>query len=717
MVSRGIAMAAGALLCASGAHAGSVVIDNTAPNPEFPGIQPVGPAYQITNANGKTVGKNLLVSFSRFDVDAGESVTFSPSQPVTNVIARVTGGTASHINGTIISQIPDGQLFLINPSGILIGAGARFEVQGALHLSTAQQLEFADGTKLDTRGGANPTLSSADPAAFGFLAAPKPITSTDAVFTFPTDDVARVRNTFSLTASDLTLVGTQFNAPGATVALHASAPNGRVTVPTLASAGTSSAPGGSVTLRGSAASQSTIDAQEGGLIGITGGTIVLNNALLNANVGSTPGQSVTIRGESVTLTSSSSLFASSEGAVPAASIELTGTRDLVMEEGSKAVSNLSDDRATARPIRINGGAVTIQRGAFVQGATSTAANGPGIVVNASSLLIDGGAVDPANPDAERPFTGLQTETSSDLPGAGRGGDITIDAGTLTILREAEVFARTIGAGRAGDVLITGDNMTVDAADLGFTGIESRVGIGSSGGAGGVIDIALTGDLLIRKGGAISATTFGLGTGGDVRIEAQNVFATEVGLGNIDAVTGEPFNGVFSRSNRRDAQGNPLPGGPAGTIDILAREQILVDRGSTIGTQSGAGGGNITLSAPTVIVTNGSDINTNAAGDGGTLTIAPAQVVVLGSGSTINAIANGLPVKTQIDLSATFIKSPDSQINADNPVLPPELDVTAGLITFNVSFIDISRQLQPDCFSKTFENVSTFTLEPRGGVRE
>src|SRR5258705_311811 len=73
-----------------------------------------GPNLIVPAASGRTVGTNLFHSFSRFDINSGESVTFQGPTSVQNVLARVTGGSPSNINGALRCDIPGADLYLIN---------------------------------------------------------------------------------------------------------------------------------------------------------------------------------------------------------------------------------------------------------------------------------------------------------------------------------------------------------------------------------------------------------------------------------------------------------------------------------------------------------------------------------------------------------------------------------------------------------------------------
>ena len=121
----------------------------------------------LTNASGTTV----LHSFSQFDITSSQTVTFQGSSSLTAIIARITGGTASSIDGTITSTAPNAALFLINPNGFVFGPNSVINVPGSLYISTADKLNFADGTAIAMTSTPIGTLSTASIASFGFLGA------------------------------------------------------------------------------------------------------------------------------------------------------------------------------------------------------------------------------------------------------------------------------------------------------------------------------------------------------------------------------------------------------------------------------------------------------------------------------------------------------------------------------------------------------------------
>jgi filamentous hemagglutinin family protein len=128
-----------------------------------------GPYYTIPADVGQIRGRNLFHSFGQFNIQRGESATFTGPSSIANILSRVTGGQPSTIDGMLRSTIPGAHLYLLNPSGVPFGPNARLDVQGSFHVSTADYLRLADGTRFVARLSDTTPLSVAPPAAFGFL--------------------------------------------------------------------------------------------------------------------------------------------------------------------------------------------------------------------------------------------------------------------------------------------------------------------------------------------------------------------------------------------------------------------------------------------------------------------------------------------------------------------------------------------------------------------
>ncbi len=132
-------------------------------------VRLTGKDVEVGAELGQTRGGNLFHSFQRFGVERGGRVTFTGPGGLDNVISRVTGGETSRIDGTLASRVEGAGVWLVNPSGIVFGPGARLDVPGSFHAGAAAEVRFPDGTAFGARDAAASRLSVAAPEGFGFL--------------------------------------------------------------------------------------------------------------------------------------------------------------------------------------------------------------------------------------------------------------------------------------------------------------------------------------------------------------------------------------------------------------------------------------------------------------------------------------------------------------------------------------------------------------------
>ncbi|MHB8167982.1 MAG: two-partner secretion domain-containing protein, partial [Sulfuricella sp.] len=81
----------------------------------------LGSSLSITNSPG------AIINWQGFSIGASETTRFIQQSAASSVLNRVIGANPSVILGTLTSN---GRVFLINPSGILVGQGARIDVPG-----------------------------------------------------------------------------------------------------------------------------------------------------------------------------------------------------------------------------------------------------------------------------------------------------------------------------------------------------------------------------------------------------------------------------------------------------------------------------------------------------------------------------------------------------------------------------------------------------------
>jgi large exoprotein involved in heme utilization and adhesion len=92
---------------------------------------------------------------------------------------------APPIDGTLQSSITSADLFILNPNGVMIGAGANINIDGGLYLTSANSLTFADGSqRLVSDTGASGFTAAAS-SEFGFGMTPADISFDGVSITTP----------------------------------------------------------------------------------------------------------------------------------------------------------------------------------------------------------------------------------------------------------------------------------------------------------------------------------------------------------------------------------------------------------------------------------------------------------------------------------------------------------------------------------------------------
>ncbi len=256
-----------------------------------------GPHYTIDvqNSAEQIRGNNLFHSFSEFNVNTGQTATFTGPNSIANIINRVTGQNLSNIDGAINSRaaMPNANLFLMNPNGLVVGPNASFNIGGSIHLTTADYVRMGDGAQFFANLAKQSTLSSAPVTAFGFLGerAAGPITAEAG-----SPVVVGEGKSVSLVGGDIAISGRTMSAPGGQITVASVTGVGEQTIsgapagllpPLPQSAGSSSQ--GTIQFTSGAMLQTSSSTGTAGSIIIKGGKLVMENAALEANsAGATP---------------------------------------------------------------------------------------------------------------------------------------------------------------------------------------------------------------------------------------------------------------------------------------------------------------------------------------------------------------------------------------------------------------------------------------------
>jgi filamentous hemagglutinin family protein len=532
-------------------------------------------------------GNNLFHSFIEFNINNGRSVYFTNPADITNIFTRVTGSSPTNINGTLGVVGGNANLFLMNPNGIVFGSDAKLDVNGSFFATTANSINFADGTQFSANNPqANPLLTVSVPVGLGFGSNPGNITVTGTGhklsapsrpgLAFP--EYTRERNSNALAVkpgNTLGLVGGNIVLEGGQLV----AERGRIE---LGSVGT-----GQVNLT------NTISGYSLNYDGISSfQDIRLSKAALVDASGS-GGTGIHFFGRQISLTDGSvALIQNSvipSGNITAKASELLSLTGTTPNGTVRSFFNTESTGVGAS------GAIQVSTGKLVLGSggqLSTRAFSSGfagdIIVNASDS-IDVLGSSPITPTFFSSIYTLNTRV-----GSGRAGDVDISTKRLTIRDGGIVTTSSFGAGPGGNLTLKATDVEVIGKDPVF-GSPSDLNVATSrtGNAGNMtID---TQNLIIRDGARVRASTIGSGNAGSIIVNASgqvevinsgtlesavntSIFVNEV-LGIFAAPTGRA-GGIKVNTNRlivnNEGQVTVRNIGPAngGTLDISANSVLL-----------------------------------------------------------------------------------------------------------------------------------------------
>ncbi len=764
----GIELLAGVHLAAA-----NPIPDQTLPQPS----RVVQTGRRATITDGTRRGRNLFHSFREFSVAPGESASFQGIDPdITNIFARVTDRHASQIHGLIETlnangQISTANLFLLNPNGIVFGKAAELRIGGSFTATTANRINFADGTQFSAVRPQAALLSISTPVGLQFGRHPEPIINRSIARLQDESgnlilDTAGIpflgllgspNQTLALVGGDVTITG-RVRTEGGRIEIGSLAGAGEVALrPTAAGWNFSYEPAGEFgdlrLLNGSLIS----NGNPGGEIQLQANRLILRGI---AEIGSTsyrdstkPGGALTVRAaDSIRLQQTGSLNTSTRGTARAGDIILSTSR-LAIQSGAQLGSFTSAEG--------RGGDVTIQA--------------------AKSVTVEG--LDEAT-DLDSPLSLIFSQSNPET--TGRAGNIRIDTDQLMVQNGGQISTNTFGTGNAGNLSIRASQIdlseTAVAADGQLLrnndgiplsgGLFVGTGVGSSG-RGGRLQIE-TESLRLRDGAIVQATTYGSGAAGDISVQArQSIEVTgRSSVGNLPARIAATSGGVpgliTAESRQATGRGGSLmlsspnltvsnqgiitvnsasarsPG--AGTIRITA-DQVQLDRQGQISAQTESGNRariqiegaerltlrrNSNISTRAGIRSDGGDAG-NIAVNAGVILAAPAENSNIdadaraGRGGNIAIQSQGIlgiaersQQTPQSDITATSESNVSGEIN----ISTVSFDPTQGIVTLPDTVVDASGLIAQGCRAegqaegqaeRQAARQSEFVITGRGGL--
>ncbi len=602
------------LFAFSGACYAEVIIDNSFNTGQTLALDRGG--YAITEDLGHTAGRNLFHSFQSFNLASGETATFSAHSPIDNVIARVTGGNASRINGTIKNTIAGANTYLMNPAGILFGEQARLDVQGSFHATSADYLASADGMKFYAHIQNESAFSTAPISAFGFLdevIAPLSYTGThvqleDQWQGEPQGLVVPEGQSLSLIGGDIDIRQGAFfrhpnhyysffgvsyagnlNAPGGQVNLLAAAAPGEIYLSETRVDTTGIAQLGEVRVGEQASIQ--VSGEGAGSIFIRADRFVMESGHLEAQtLGANDGGRIDIRTrndllisgnlivDNILNTDQSLIRMDTNGAGRGADLYLEAGRDLIFSDNVQIISGSArsahwqaqNNNTLFNPVGYGDAGFITLKGQNIRSQFSERdfARSFFIVVMSSDIFSNaqGGSIQieaQQTIDLQKLEIGLTGNASSNMKASGVGGSLSLLAPHLS-LDECRIFMTSYGQGSSGHlameashaITLRGTNIFVNTygvKDAGHTVIKAP-------------------SISILEGTSITTKTFDAGDSGDIQIDASEALHIK-GIAPTENLIWAGMQPIIS------TQSSASPGthtGSAGDIVIQAGALVLAD---------------------------------------------------------------------------------------------------------------------------------------------
>ena len=517
-------------------------------------------------SGGARRGDNLFHSFREFGIDPGRSVYFE-DPGVRNILSRVTGGNPSEIFGRL-GVLGNANLFLINPSGILFGAGASLDVNGSFVGTTADSFVFKNGF----------TFSATNPQAPSLLTVSVPI---GLQYGTQTPGAITVNQTALLVDSgrSLILAGGNIMLDGSSLSV-AFPQGGRIDMGAVSGAGTVGLEqNGSIlslvfpeTLARANVqimnrSSINVVAENSGSVAINARNLEILGSFIRAG----------IRQERGTANSQ------------AGNIVLNGTREINVGQASLITNNVgAGGIGNSGNIDITAGSLSVTDGTQLQALTRGRGNAGNVIIHARDRVLFAGT------SADRSLVSGAFSTVEE-GGVGRGGNINIDTNSLVVRGSARLTANTKGRGNVGNVIIHADDRVVFNNGVAFSTVGFVNFRREAIGRGGNIEI-YTNSLEVRNGAELQASTFGRGDAGNVIIHAddQVVFDNGTAISTVGAVN---FDGEavgrggdvrittdsLEVRNGAELQASTFGQGDAGNVIIHADDRVTFDNSNAFST--------------------------------------------------------------------------------------------------------------------------------------
>ena len=590
---------------------------------------------------GKQVGGNLFHSFQEFSVPTGGEAIFNFNEAqINHIFSRVTGNSISSIDG-IIRSSGHANLFIINPNGIIFRENAQLQIGGSFIASTANQINFEDGTVFSANEPQDsPLLNVSIPIGLQFRQSPGNIINQSIVDNsvgFPAGLQVQSGKTIALIGGNVLLDQGRLFAPGGRIEIGSVAGNSLVSLTQI---------------------------EEGWALGYEGVQSFQDIELSqNASIDISDlsgGRNINLYGRRIIITDDSSVTAFNDGATPGGNITLKASESVEVSSFSGINTNTFSNGKSG-DITIETRQLIVRDRSFIDATSVDDGRGGNLTINTSeSVEIDGsGGV-----------SQLATTTDFGQEGAD-AGNLSVTTSRLILRDGGQITSSTFSGGNGGTVSINASE-SIEISGIGITETGNVLPSGllaktEGKGNAGVLSVN-TRRLIVRDGGEITVATLeeSMGQAGNLTINvSDSVFLQGQGSSLL----------TLSESSNR-----------AGNL-ILNTPQLILQDGAKISASSiSSQGGNIILQGLDILQVNNSNISASTqTGRAGNLTVTAAESVQLSGtgGLSVAATKGGTAGNLTVETGQMSI-SDGAQVTVSSP------QGQAGNLTINANSLSLNR---------------------------
>jgi filamentous hemagglutinin family protein len=634
---------------------------------------------QIINGNkasliqgGSLRGSSLFHSFSKFNIENGDSAYFQSSSIINSIFARVTENP-SFINGLMGVVGGKSDLFLINSKGIIFGRNAQLDLNGSFTATTANKVVFKNYEFISSKPNSVPLLVIERPIGLYFLEAGGDIVvRNDGVQIFQPNinqapPVIFQNNPLSLstTAQNLSILGNKVLFDGGVLKVI----SGNLTI--------GSVKNGYVEIDNKTGKYSLSSLSDSNL----GNIDFLNYSFIQGiNI---LGGSISIFGDNINILNNSTITSvdfglqNVDGINISASndINIAGVSELNIPEGFKrpvfGILSTNFGIGSGSDINLVSKNINVADSGVIFSIANNIGSGGNLFINTSNSFVV------TNATSSLPGNNGSSVGSATV-GNGRSGNLNIVSPFISISDGSLLSTNTQGTGNAGNVSVKSNKIIVD----GFNPINLFPSSLSSvtAGAGTTGNVVIeTHDLSVTNGATLGVSTFSSGDAKSVFINAKTIKVSGTytdptnGSSRIYASTStlsdDALFTVFNGTNL-DLTGN------SGDIIIKTEALEITNGGEILAKNDGTGNaGRISINSDNLILDKGFISIGTRVGNNGSIFIKSnatflknssifASTVGSGNGGNVDIIAGAFAANHNSSILAQAVRGQGGNINID-----------------------------------------------------